>query len=178
MLPKSSHYFCSFSTCRRVPALAANSGKWSRERHYSKESAGRETARSFPDGSLFPSSPCCGQLAPPPSRTLPCACLHARLERNGTASGSGSASDASSGLYLLDSKLTSILVSQIHGRFQPALGVPPCVNLLSQVPNYFFLSLELSGVQVSISQKKRSWAFYFAEEEVSGLTFPLRVKKP
>jgi len=47
------------------------------------------------------------------------------------------------------------------------------VNLLSQVPNHFFLSLELSGVHVSISEKKRSWAFYFAEEEVSGLAFPL-----
>ena len=177
MLPECSHYFCSFSTCRRVPALAANSGKWSRETHYSKERGERPWV-AFRMAHMFPLSPCCRLLAHSPSRTLPWACLHARLERNGTASGSGSTRDASSGLYILDTKLTSILVSQIHGCFQPARGVPPCVNLLSQVPNHFFLSLELSGVHVSISQKKRSWAFYFAEEEVSGLVFPLWVKRP
>ena len=134
---------------------------------------GRETESSFPDGSqvrLVTLLWAAGSSTFPNSSL---SLLHARLGRNRTASGRGSTSDASSGLYLLDTKLTSTLVSQMHECFQPARWGPPHV-----VPNSFFLSLELSGVQLSISRKKRSWAFYFAEEEVSGLAFPLQVKRP
>ena len=69
-------YFCSFSPPRRVPVLASSSGKWSRERRYSKERG--EIA--FQVAHTVPSSPCCGVAGSSAFLNLPQACLHSHRE--------------------------------------------------------------------------------------------------